>query len=893
MASFAEQSKKARQYLRQLASIYCGDGIAFEFAHLTTAEEVRWFEKQVEANSSSSSSSSTELARSLLEAEAFDHFLAKKFQSVKRYGGEGAETMITFVEELVRCCALAELSELVIGMPHRGRLNLLVNTLKVPPEVLFRKMTGRNEYERRSESFIGDVLSHIYTSELLSAAGSDSDKPLQVTLLPNPSHLEVVDTVACGYARGRLMDRREGPYDHEAAKLGEKNEQSHQLNYCRLPLQIHGDASVSGQGICMETLALANVDHWSVGGSVHLVVNNQVGYTTPGRYGQARSSPHCTDLVKMINAPVIHVSGWRPDAVVRAARLAAAYRQHFQKDIAVNLLCFRRWGHNELDDPGFTNPRLYKAIAAYQQEHQSIPQEYAKSIGLPKAAIDDIVQSYSAQLTDALARVEQFTPAPVSTLYQNPNQAKNSNQSSPWVNVGWPEANRITKWRTGGLPSELLKRLARLSVSVPENGSGFNLHPTLKRVFGERIKKVEAERTPGMDWATAESLAFASLLWQGYDVRISGQDVGRGTFSQRHCMVVDQETEDVHIPLNGMNKANFDGISRVVLSEAEGVAAGPGSAVRAGYGKLEVCNSILSEEAVMAFEYGVSLASPKVLPIWEAQFGDFFNGAQPIIDTLVASGEAKWLLQSALTLLLPHGYDGAGPEHTSSRLERFLQLSNSSETEVDTDEVNWSVAYPSTPAQYYHLLRRQMVRPWRKPLVVMAPKALLRHPRCVSALTELTAADGHFAAVLDDPKHESSSEKGKSTTIIPEVKTLIFTSGKHYYSLEKERDERWAAGHLPSASSTAIVRLEELCPFPVESLVAILKRYPNAKNLIWSQEEHRNMGAWSFVAPRFSNILGRQLKYAGRGHLAAPAVGIGALHQAEVKQLLEDTFKNC
>lgn len=546
LSSFAQQSEEAREYLHKLNSIYCGEGIAFEFAHLTSVEEARWFEAQVEgdgqlegssssssAASSLSASSPEALAKSLLEAEAFDHFLAKKFQSVKRYGGEGGETMITFVEELIRATSAKNTdsklnSELVIGMPHRGRLNLLVNTLQVPPEVLFRKMTGKNEYERRSESFIGDVLSHIYTSEVLS----EGDASLLVTLLPNPSHLEIVGTVACGYARGRMMETREGPYDHEASK-GEKpssndNESYTGVNYTRLPLQIHGDAAVSGQGICMETLALANVDHWTVGGSVHLVVNNQVGYTTPGKYGQARSSPHCTDLFKMVHAPVIHVNGWRPLAVARAARLASAYRTRYQKDVAVNLICFRRWGHNELDDPSFTNPKLYKAITAYQQQNASIPSEYAKQIGLSAQAVTDIVQSYSGKLAEALAKTEQYTPAPVSTLYQNP---KKEQPRSPWAPVGWPE-NKITKWRTGGLSPTLLKKLAQLSVSVPEgsssSSSSFNLHPTLKRVFGERLKKVDAERTPGMDWATAESLAFGSLLWQGYDVRIAGQDVGRG-----------------------------------------------------------------------------------------------------------------------------------------------------------------------------------------------------------------------------------------------------------------------------------------------------------------------------------------------------------------------------
>ncbi|KAI2802200.1 putative 2-oxoglutarate dehydrogenase E1 component DHKTD1, mitochondrial [Blomia tropicalis] len=835
-----ETSVKSRQqFVGQLFAQYCGNGISYEFSHLESMEEIEWFEQTIESINNKNNNNNQQqidndrirIATSLLQAEAFDHYLAKKFQSIKRYGGEGAETMITFVEELIRCSQNGStIKELVIGMPHRGRLNLLVNTLNVRPEIIFRKMTGKAEFNINDRSFIGDVLSHIYTSTEFGK--TDEKQPLTVTLLPNPSHLEVAGTMASGFVRGRMMENTEGPYDHERNSRME-----------RIPIQIHGDASFTGQGIVAETLTFSNVDHWTTGGSIHLIVNNQIGYTMPGRSGQARSTRYASDPMKSISAPIIHVAGDRPESVTKAAQIAFDYRNRFGKDVAIDLVCFRRWGHNELDDATFTNPVQVKSIL---KRNETIPREYARSIGMSDQDVQSVLNEYNERLNRALANSEQYEPPRSSDLYD---------RSKSWNGIEWPSLDMITKWKTT-VDVERLKMIGSMAVNVPNN---FNLHQTVKRVFNDRARKIQ--QNDGMDWATVESLAFGSLLADGFNVRLAGQDIGRGTFSQRHAMVVDQTSEDIFVPLNSLrDQPNY------------------GQA-----GSIELGNSILSEEAVLAYEYGLSIANGKCLPIWEAQFGDFFNCAQSIVDTLISSGDAKWRLQSALTLLLPHGYDGAGPEHTSARLERFLQNSDSYQTKIDSDCVNWSVSYPTTPAQYFHLLRRQMIRPYRRPLIVMAPKMLLRHPKAVSRLSDLSDQSDcpkHFQPVLDDPIHIGGGK-------LDSIRSVIFCSGKHYYTLEQERERR------SLIQSVALIRLEQLVPFPVEDIVRVLKRYHSnsERSLRWSQEEHRNMGAWNFVDERFRSIIGRQLSYCGREELSAPAVGIGQRHQAEIVQLLNDTFK--
>lgn len=802
--------------LQQLQDIlkqkYCGH-ISVEFSNLPTLEEREWFANAVESLQDEviTPEERIRLAGDMLRSQAFDNFLGTKFQSVKRYGAEGGESTMGFFSEVFRRVAQEGVEQLVMGMAHRGRLNLLTGVLQYPASVMFRKMKGLPEFPENVK-FIGDVLSHLTISLDMEMEGDNS---LHVTMLPNPSHLEAVNPVACGKTRARQRSLREGYYSQDPdAQPGDKV----------VCLQIHGDAALGGQGVIQETLALSAVPHFDVGGALHVAINNQIGYTTPGE--RTRSSEYCTDVAKMCGMPVIHVNGDQPEAVVKAARLAVQYQRKFRRDVFVDLLCWRRWGHNELDNPRFTNPTMYHIIDA----RRSVPDTYAEQLAeegvLGREEAMKITADHMAFLT------EQFKLAD-STVPKAPHLEKQ------WAGlVQAPSSLQV--WDTG-VDSQTLQYLGAKSVEIPEN---LNLHKHLKKTHVEaRLQKLR--EGVGLDWATAEALAFASLLYQGFGVRISGQDVGRGTFSQRHCMFVDQETAEMYIPLNH-------------ISEDQNAY-------------LEVANSILSEEAVLGFEYGMSIESPNTLCIWEAQFGDFFNGAQIMIDTFVSGGEAKWLLQSGLTMILPHGYDGAGPEHSSCHMERFLQNSNSSETVPDGDNVNWGIVNPTTPAQYFHVLRQQMIRNFRKPIIIVGPKVLLRHPAATSTLQDM-APGTHFLPVIGDPDVNPDN-----------VKKVVFVSGKHYYTLVGERKAR-------GITDTAIIRLESLCPFPTPQINAELMKYKKAKRFVWSQEEHRNMGSWFFVHPRFENLCSTKLEYAGRDVSEVPASGVAQVHKAEAQALINQTF---
>ncbi|XP_077601088.1 2-oxoadipate dehydrogenase complex component E1-like [Stigmatopora nigra] len=795
-----------------LEKAYCGH-LSVETTQLSSSEEREWMADRFEELKTTTFSPDERraLAKLMLESQEFDHFLATKFSTVKRYGGEGAESVMGFFHELFLQSSKSGVTDIVIGMPHRGRLNLLTGLLKFPPELMFRKMRGLSEFPDTSPS-IGDVLSHLTSSVELDLG---SGTPLHVTMLPNPSHLEAINPVAQGKTRARQQLRKEGDYSpDEDAHPGDQV----------VCLQVHGDGSFPGQGIVPETLTLSNLPHYRVGGSIHLIVNNQVGYTTPSERG--RSSLYCSDVGKMVNCAVIHVNGDDAEEVVRATRLAVEYQRRFRKDVILDLICYRQWGHNELDEPFFTNPAMYKVI----RSRTSVPDSYSDQLiseGLmTEAECSRIKTEYYAFLNDKLANMTVYSPPP-------------TNMQGRWGDLVEPQA-RVTSWDTG-VPVPLLQFVGAKSVDISEH---IQLHSHLVKTHAQaRLQKLE-EGTK-LDWSTAEALAFGSLLCQGFNIRISGQDVGRGTFSQRHAMVVCQDTNDMFIPLNHISPEQT--------------------------GLLEVCNSPLSEEAVLGFEYGMSIAQPKLLPIWEAQFGDFFNGAQIIFDTFISGGEAKWLLQCGMVILLPHGYDGAGPEHSSCRMERFLQMCDSKEEGVDSDTVNMSVVNPTTSAQYFHLLRRQMIRNFRKPLIVVGPKMLLRFSGAASSLAEM-APGTSFKSVLGD------------TSVSPEkVQRVVLCSGKHYYALLKQRD---AAGMQDSA----LIRLEELCPFPLDALQAELNKYTNAKEFIWSQEEPQNMGPWSFVAPRFEKQLACKLRLVSRPALPAPAVGIGTLHHQQQEALLTATF---
>ncbi|XP_030221505.1 2-oxoadipate dehydrogenase complex component E1 [Gadus morhua] len=810
---FGREQASAEEVVSYLEGVYCGP-ISVETSQLSTLEEREWMAERFEElrQHTFSPEERRRLATIMLQSQEFDHFLATKFATVKRYGGEGAESMMGFFDELFHQSAHSGVTDVIIGMPHRGRLNLLTGLLKCPPELMFRKMRGLSEFPEGSPS-IGDVLSHLTSSVHLELGAA---RPLHVTMLPNPSHLEAVNPVTQGKARARQQLRGEGDYSLEdGARPGDRV----------ICLQVHGDGSFPGQGIVPETFTISCLPHYRVGGSIHLIVNNQVGYTTPSERG--RSSLYCSDVGKMVDCAVIHVNGDCAEEVLRATRLAVEYQRHFRRDVILDLLCYRQWGHNELDEPSFTNPSMYRII----RSRQSVPDSYSDQLiseGLmTEAERAEIKSAHYALLNDKLAATPQYSPAP-------------SNLQGRWGGLEEPGA-RVSSWDTG-VPAPLLQYVGAKSVEVPEH---IALHTHLGKTHVQaRLQKIQDGTK--LDWSTAEAMAFGSLLCQGFHIRISGQDVGRGTFSQRHAMMVCQDTSDMHIPLNHISPQQT--------------------------GFLEVCNSPLSEEAVLGFEYGMSIAQPRLLPIWEAQFGDFFNGAQIIFDTFLSGGEAKWLLQSGMVILLPHGYDGAGPEHSSCRMERFLQMCNSSEEGVDGDDVNMAVVHPTTPAQYFHLLRRQMVRNFRKPLIVAGPKMLLRFSGATSSLAELGPGTS-FRPVLGD---DSASPES--------VHKVVLCSGKHYYALLKQREA------LGANQSTALVRVEELCPFPLEALQTELQRYTNATEFVWSQEEPQNMGPWPFVAPRFERQLACKLRLVSRPALPAPAVGIGAIHQQQQEAILTATF---
>ncbi|XP_074534421.1 2-oxoadipate dehydrogenase complex component E1 [Halichoeres trimaculatus] len=813
LRNFGKAEASVEEVHAYLKEVYCGH-LSVETSQLSSLEEREWFADRFEELKMKgfSTEERKQLAKIMLESQEFDHFLATKFATVKRYGGEGAESMMGFFHELFYQFAQSGVTDIVIGMPHRGRLNLLTGLLQFPPELMFRKMRGLSEFPDTSPA-IGDVLSHLTSSVELDFGAAH---PVHVTMLPNPSHLEAINPVAQGKARARQQLRKEGDYSPE------DNAQPGDQVIC---LQVHGDGAFSGQGIVPETLTLSNLPHYRVGGSIHLIVNNQVGYTTPSERG--RSSLYCSDVGKMVNCAVIHVNGDDAEEVLRATRLAVDYQQRFRKDVILDLICYRQWGHNELDEPFFTNPAMYKII----RSRKSVPDSYSDQLiseGLmTDAERDEIKSKYYGMLNDKLSNMTLYSPPP-------------TNLQGRWGDLVEPQT-KVTTWDTG-VPVPLLQFVGAKSVDIPEETQ---VHSHLVKTHVQaRLQKLEDGTK--LDWSTAEALAFGSLLSQGFDIRISGQDVGRGTFSQRHAMVVCQETNDMYIPLNHISPQQT--------------------------GFLEVCNSPLSEEAVLGFEYGMSIAQPKLLPIWEAQFGDFFNGAQIIFDTFISGGEAKWLLQCGMVILLPHGYDGAGPEHSSCRMERFLQMCDSKVEGVDSDTVNMAVVNPTTPAQYFHLLRRQMIRNFRKPLIVVGPKTLLRFSGAVSSLAEL-APGTSFRPVIGD-----TSVSGAS------VQKVVLCSGKHYYALLKQREASAAN------QNTALIRLEELCPFPLEALQQELAKYPNAKEFVWSQEEPQNMGPWSFVAPRFEQQLACKLRLVSRPALPAPAVGIGTLHHQQQEAILTATF---
>jgi 2-oxoglutarate dehydrogenase E1 component len=792
---FGKETMSLRELINSLRETYCG-AIGAEYMYITDQNKKRWWQQKLESIRSKPNFT-VEKKKHILDrvtaAEGLERFLHTKYVGQKRFSLEGGESFIASMDELIQEAGAKGVQEIVIGMAHRGRLNVLVNSLGKMPADLFAEFDHTAPEDLPS----GDVKYHQgFSSDVTTRGG-----PVHLSLAFNPSHLEIVNPVVEGSVRAR-MDRR-------GDRLGKQV----------LPVQVHGDAAFAGQGVVMETLALAETRGYFTGGTVHIVINNQIGFTTSDPR-DSRSTLYCTDVVKMIEAPVLHVNGDDPEAVVLATQLALEYRMEFAKDVVVDIVCFRKLGHNEQDTPSLTQPLMYKKIAAHPGTRRLYADKLAAQ-GLGETLGDDMVKSYRAAMDAG-----KHTSDPVLTNFKS----KYAVDWTPFLGKKWTDSADTA------IPLAEWKRLADKITAIPPD---FTPHPLVKKVLDDRAAMGRGDA--GVDWGMGEHMAFASLVASGYPVRLSGEDCGRGTFSHRHAVLHDQKREKWDV-----------GIYTPLENVAENQAA------------FVVIDSILSEEAVLGFEYGYASNDPNTLVIWEAQFGDFVNGAQVLIDQFIASGEVKWGRVNGITLMLPHGYEGQGPEHSSARLERFMQLS------ADT---NMQVVQPTTASQIFHVLRRQMVRGLRKPLVIMTPKSLLRNRDATSPLTEFTK--GSFQTIIPENK-DLKAEK---------VKRVIVCSGKVYYDLAKRREER-------AADDTAILRVEQLYPFPHKVFAAELKKYPAVTDIVWCQDEPQNQGAWFFVQHYIHENMseGQKLGYSGRAASASPAVGYSQLHQEQQKSLVDGAF---
>jgi 2-oxoglutarate dehydrogenase E1 component len=787
---------KLRDILDTLRETYCGK-IGPEYMHIQETVQKRWLQDRMEPARNQQPLDLAIKRRILMklnDAEAFEKFLHTKYVGHKRFSLEGAESTIPMLDYLFNEATADGVQEAVIGMAHRGRLNVLANTLGKSYEKIFNEFEG--DVDPNTTQGSGDVKYHLGADGMHQAPGESF---MKLTLASNPSHLEAVDPIVEGMVRAKQ-------------KLAGDAKRS-----VILPVLIHGDAAFAGQGVVAETLNMSQLHGYRTGGTVHLVINNQIGFTTGPE--SARSSVYATDVAKMVQAPIFHVNGDDPEACIRAMKLAYGFRQQFHKDVVIDMICYRRHGHNEGDEPSLTQPRMYKAI----KEHRSVRKIYTETL-LRKGDIDpkeaeEWLEQFQAKLQEAFERTKtQEAPPPHDhdPLYTDEEITGFQNEPSPDTSV----------------PAGELATVGQALTTTPES---FTAHPKLKPILARR--RAMAEGKEPMDWGFAEQLAFGSLLIDGFRVRLSGQDSGRGTFSHRHALLFDYATGDGYVPLNALAKSATADNAEVDFA---------------------VYDSLLSEYGVVGFEYGYSVADPGAVVLWEAQFGDFMNGAQIVIDQFISSAEEKWGQHSGLVMLLPHGYEGQGPEHSSARIERFLTM---------CAEGNMQVVYPTTPAQYFHALRRQAKNDPRKPLIVMTPKSLLRHPMAVSTLGELTS--GRFEPVLHD------------IATSDEVERVVLTSGKVYYDLRSARDK--------ANAKVAILRLEQLYPFPRPMIVDALKGYPNAKDIVWVQDEPRNMGAWPFLHDRLEQLMGpgQKLRYVGRPVSAAPATGSHHRHEEQQHALVQ------
>ncbi len=795
-----------------LRRTYC-DTLGFEFMHMSDPAEKAWMQERIEGPDKTitfTKEGKRAILNKLVEAEGFEKFCDLRFTGTKRFGLDGGEAMIPALEQIIKRGGQLGLREISLGMAHRGRMNVLAQVMAKPHRAIFHEFKGGSFTPDEVEGS-GDVKYHLGASSDREFDGNN----VHLSLAANPSHLEISDPVVLGKVRAKQDQLNDIV---ERAKV--------------LPLLIHGDAAFAGQGVVAECFGLSGLKGHRTGGSIHFIINNQIGFTTYPRY--SRSSPYPSDVAKMIEAPIIHVNGDHPEAVVYAAKIAIEFRQKFHKPVVIDMFCYRRHGHNEGDEPAFTQPLMYQKIHGHKSTLEIYSAQLVSEGVMTQGEIDKMKADWRSRL-DAEAEAGAVYRA----------------NKADWLDgrwVGMKAASALGEDpRRGqtGVDIEKLRDIGRKLSAVPD---GFNIHKTIQRFMDNRRKMIDTGE--GIDWTTGEALAFGSLVEEGHRIRLSGQDSERGTFSQRHSVLIDQETEARYVPLN-------------TISDDQA--------------RYEVINSMLSEEAVLGFEYGYSLAEPDALVLWEAQFGDFANGAQVLFDQFISSGERKWLRMSGLVCLLPHGYEGQGPEHSSARLERFLQM---------CAEDNMQVANCTTPANYFHILRRQMKRDIRKPLILMTPKSLLRHKRAVSRLDELKSGSTFHRLLWDDA--QSLPEEKIKLAKDDKIRRVILSTGKVYYDLYEEREKR-------GVDDVYLLRVEQLYPFPLKALVGELSRFKKA-DIYWCQEEPKNMGAWSFVEPYLEWVLGqvggksKRARYVGRPASAATATGLMSKHLAQLKAFLDEAF---
>ncbi|MDC1255612.1 2-oxoglutarate dehydrogenase E1 component [Paracoccaceae bacterium] len=782
---------------------YCGT-FALQYMHISNPSESQWLKERIEGYGKEinfTKRGRKAILNKLVEAEGFENFLHVKYMGTKRFGLDGGESLIPAMEQIIKRGGALGVKDIIIGMPHRGRLNVLVNVLAKPLRAIFNEFQG-GSFKPKEVDGSGDVKYHLGAS---SDREFDGNK-VHLSLTANPSHLEAVNPVVLGKARAKQEQ-----YDDDTRRSV-------------MPILLHGDAAFAGQGVVAECFGLSGLTGHRTGGTMHIVINNQIGFTTAPLF--SRSSPYPTDIALMVEAPIFHVNGDDPEAVVHAARVATEFRQKFAKDVVLDIFCYRRFGHNEGDEPMFTQPFMYKTIKKHKTTLQLYSERLIADGLMPKSEIENCKDNFQEILNNEFDAGKDYKP-----------------NKADWLDGRWSHLNQNKENYQRGSTSISSKSFDQISKALTKKPKNFQLHKTVER---QLIRKAEILKAgEALDWATGEALAFGSLLLEGFPVRLSGQDSARGTFSQRHSVLIDQETEERRYPLNHIDKNQKH---------------------------YEVIDSMLSEYAVLGFEYGYSLSEPNALVVWEAQFGDFANGAQIMFDQFICSGERKWLRMSGLVMLLPHGFEGQGPEHSSARLERFLQ---------NSAEENWIIANCTTPANYFHILRRQLHRTYRKPLVLMTPKSLLRNKFAVSSKKEFVEGSSFHRVLWDD------AQKGISQTKLKEdskIKRIIACSGKVYYDLLQERDAH-------NLTDTYLLRVEQLYPVPALALTKELSRFKNA-DLIWCQEEPKNQGAWSFIEPNLEQILDRlkvkakRANFVGRPPSASPATGLASQHKEQQEKLV-------